>query len=353
VPVTLTGLGDLGTLPFDEVIDVRSPSEYAEDHLPNAVSLPVLSDAERARVGTIYVQQDRFLARKIGAALVARNAARHIEGPLGDRQGGWRPLVYCWRGGQRSGAFTVMLQQIGWRADTIEGGYRAYRRLVVEALYDSPFPAPITLVDGGTGTAKTRLLDHLRAEGAQVIDLEALAGHRGSLFGLIGASQPAQKGFESQLAAEVIRLDPDRPVFVEAESARIGSITLPPALATAMKSAPAIRLEAPMAARVGHILADYADLIADPARLDAILGRLVRYHGHERVAAWRGLAAEGAFHRLVEDLIETHYDPRYRRMSRAGAEAVALPDLSDATLAATARRLADRGGSRPLRPPRA
>lgn len=328
---------------FDEVIDVRSPAEFAEDRLPGAISLPVLDDAERARVGTIYKQESPFLARKLGAALVARNAAAHIEGPLRHHDGGWRPLVYCWRGGQRSGSFASILREIGWRVETVEGGYRSWRRLVVADLYDRAFPARVVLLDGNTGTAKTDLLALLASRGHQVIDLEGLANHRGSLLGATGP-QPAQKGFESALADAAIRLDPDRPVFVEAESARIGSITLPPALATAMKSAPLIRLEAPMAARVGHILADYADLIADPARLDAILGRLVRYHGHERVTAWRGLAAEGAFDRLVEELIRTHYDPRYRRMSRAEAEAVPLPDLSDATLGATARRLADRDG---------
>lgn len=344
MPVTLDSLGDLDTLPFDQVIDVRSPAEYAEDHVPGAISLPVLSDAERARVGTIYVQEDRFLARKIGAALVARNAAAHIEGPLADRDGGWRPLVYCWRGGQRSGSFTSILQQIGWRADTIAGGYRSYRRLVVAALYDSPFPCPVLLIDGGTGTAKTRLLAHLGAAGAQVIDLEALAGHRGSLFGLIGTEQPSQKAFESALAMRVAALDRARPVFLEAESARIGGITLPPALAVAMKSAPGIRVDAPMAARVGHILAEYEDMIADPARLDAILERLVRYHGHEKVATWRAWAAAGEFAPLVEDLIRTHYDPRYRRVSKAEATPLALPDLSDATLGHAARRLADRHG---------
>jgi len=339
VPVTLGCLRDLGSLPVDQVIDVRAPSEYAEDHLPGAISLPVLSDAERARVGTIYVQQDRFLARKIGAALVARNAAAHIEGPLADRGGGWRPLVYCWRGGQRSGAFTSILQQIGWRAETIQGGYRSYRRLVVAALYDSPFPAPLVLIDGGTGTAKTRLLAHLGAQGAQVIDLEALAGHRGSVFGLVGHVQPAQKGFESALAAQVVALDPARPVFVEAESARIGRITLPPALATAMKSARAVRIAAPMAARVGHILEEYEDLIVEPERLDAILARLVRYHGHAQVEAWRAMAAAGDFGALVEALIRVHYDPRYRRMSRGAATPLALRDLGEATLAAAARQL--------------
>jgi len=344
VPVSLTGLGDLGSLPFDEIIDVRSPSEFAQDHVPGAISLPVLSDAERARVGTVYVQEDRFLARKIGAALVARNAAAHIEGPLADRQGGWRPLVYCWRGGQRSGAFTSILQQIGWRADTIDGGYRSYRRLVVGTLYDSAFPAPVILIDGGTGTAKTRLLAHLAETGAQAIDLEALAGHRGSIFGLMGAAQPSQKAFESALAAQVTRLDPARPVFVEAESARIGAITLPPALAVAMKAARAVRIEAPMQARVGHILDDYADLIADPDRLDAILGLLVRYHGHERVGGWRAQAAAGDFAPLVEDLIRTHYDPRYRRISRAGATPMTLPDLTDAALRQAAERLAESHG---------
>jgi tRNA 2-selenouridine synthase len=344
LPVTLDSLRDLGTLPFDQVIDVRSPSEYAEDHVPGALSLPVLSDDERARVGTIYVQQDRFLARKIGAALVARNAAAHLEGPLADRGGGWRPLVYCWRGGQRSGSFTSILQQIGWRADTIAGGYRSYRRLVAAALYDSPFPAPVVLIDGGTGTAKTRLLAHLSAAGAQVLDLEALAAHRGSVFGLVGTAQPSQKAFESALARGVAALDPARPVFVEAESARIGAITLPPALAAAMKAARAVRIEAPMRARVGHILDDYADLVAEPDRLDAILGRLVRYHGHDAVDGWRAQAAAGDFAALVKGLVRTHYDPRYRRMSRAEAEPLALPDLSDATLAQAARCLMDSHG---------
>ncbi|PKQ12814.1 MAG: tRNA 2-selenouridine(34) synthase MnmH [Alphaproteobacteria bacterium HGW-Alphaproteobacteria-1] len=342
MPVHLTSLSALAALPFDEVIDVRAPSEYAEDHIPGAISLPVLSDAERARVGTIYVQQDRFLARKIGAALVARNAAAHLEGPLADRSGGWRPLVYCWRGGQRSGSFTSILQQIGWRADTVEGGYRSYRRLVVAALYDSPLPCPVVLIDGGTGTAKTRLLAHLEATGAQVLDLEAMAGHRGSLFGLVGTSQPSQKAFESTLAAQVAALDPSRPVFVEAESARIGRITLPPTLAVAMRAARSVRLSAPISARVCHILDDYADLIADPARLDAILGQLVRYHGRAHVAEWRELAAKGAFAALVEALIATHYDPRYSRMSRAEAEPLALPDLTAPTLRAAALRLNSR-----------
>jgi tRNA 2-selenouridine synthase len=342
MPIHLETLGDLDALPFDEIIDVRSPSEYAEDHLPGAINLPVLSDEERAHVGTIYVQQDRFLARKIGATLVARNAAHHLEGPLENRDGGYRPLVYCWRGGQRSGSFTGILQQVGWRADTIEGGYRSYRRLVSAALYDAAFPARIVLIDGGTGTAKTRLLGHLADQDAQILDLEDLAAHRGSVFGSMDRPQPAQKGFESLLADRIRRVDAAQPVFVEAESTRIGRINLPPAVATGMKAAQTVRITAPLEARVGHLMAEYADLGANLAQIEGILERLVRFHGHEAVAKWREMAAQGDHAALVEALITQHYDPRYTRMATRDTGAVIdLPDLTDATLAATARDLID------------
>ena len=114
---------------FDDVIDSRSPAEFAEDHIPGAFSLPVLDNEERARVGTIYKQESRFGARKIGAALVLKNIAAHLDGPLAERPASWRPLVYCWRGGQRSGTFTWLLREVGWRAEQGEGGYREYRRL--------------------------------------------------------------------------------------------------------------------------------------------------------------------------------------------------------------------------------
>ena len=204
---TLTALPGLGTLDVDDIIDVRAPSEFAEDHIPGAINLPALTDEERARVGTIYVQQDRFLARKIGAALVSRNVAAHLEGPLADRDGGWRPMIYCWRGGQRSGSVGIIFDQIGWRVTVLEGGYKAYRRLVVEMLYDRSLGLRIVLIDGGTGTGKTQLLHHLAKGGAQVVDLEGLANHRGSNFGGWSDGQPAQKMFESRLAEALIGLD--------------------------------------------------------------------------------------------------------------------------------------------------
>ena len=189
MPYQLNSLSDLSALPFDTVIDVRSPAEFAEDHIPGAINLPVLDNDERARVGTIYVQDSPFEARKIGAALVARNAAKHIEERLMDHDRDWKPLIYCWRGGQRSGSFATILKQVGWRAKVVEGGYRSYRRLVKQAVYDTPFTAPVTLLDGNTGSAKTEILTLLQARGVQVIDLEGLANHRGSLFGAMAGGQ--------------------------------------------------------------------------------------------------------------------------------------------------------------------
>ncbi len=198
---TLQAFCDAG---FDTVIDVRAPSEFAEDHIPGAISLPVLSDAERADVGTIYVQDSPFKARKLGAALVARNAADHICGPLADKDGSWRPLVYCWRGGQRSNSFASILSQIGWRTEVVDGGYRTYRRLVVDLMHKSTLPHALILLDGNTGTAKTDLLLRLGQLGVQIIDLEGLAAHRGSLFGAVAGGQPSQKMFESRLAAAIV-----------------------------------------------------------------------------------------------------------------------------------------------------
>ncbi|MEO0752685.1 MAG: tRNA 2-selenouridine(34) synthase MnmH, partial [Pseudomonadota bacterium] len=253
----LQNLSDLDTLPFDTLIDVRSPSEYAEDHIPGAINLPVLSDEERALVGTEYKQISPFTARKRGAALVFRNAATHIETQLAHHDGAWRPLIYCWRGGQRSGAFGWMLREIGWRADTVQGGYKAFRRLVVRALYTDPLPHNLILLSGYTGTAKTDLLTRLTTRGVQTLDLEGMANHRGSLLGDHSTPQPSQKAFETALAMALTRLDPARPVLVEAESSKIGQLIVPPSLWAAMTTAPMITVTAPLEARARYLAAVY------------------------------------------------------------------------------------------------
>ncbi len=311
--LTLTSLLHIPALGFDAVIDVRSPAEFAVDHLPGAINLPVLDDAERARVGTIYKQQSSFGARKLGAALVARNAATHLEGPLADLPGGWRPLVYCWRGGQRSGSFATILSQVGWRVELIHGGYKAWRALVVAELNDRPVAAPVVVLDGNTGTAKTEVLALLAARGVQVIDLEGLANHRGSLFGHRAGGQPGQKAFDGRLAVQLAALDPARPVVVEAESSRIGDLAMPKQLWAAMSAAPRIRIAAPLAARAGYLARAYGDVTADRDRLVGMVQSLKPMHPAERIAEWEAEAGAGAFEALAAGLMQDHYDRRYEK----------------------------------------
>ncbi|MFO7770651.1 MAG: tRNA 2-selenouridine(34) synthase MnmH [Roseovarius gahaiensis] len=310
---TLSDLGDLADLPADTVIDARSPAEYAEDHLPGAINLPSLSDAERAEVGTIYVQQDRFLARKVGAAYVARNVAAHLQGALADKPGGWRALGYCWRGGQRSGAFATILAQIGWRVQVLDGGYQSYRRLVARLLYDTPLALRPVLLDGNTGTAKTRLLALLAARGWQVIDLEALANHRGSALGAQPGGQPGQKLFEGRLAQVIARLDPTRPVVIEAESSKVGDRNVPPSLWQAMRNAPVVEVTAPHQERARYLAQAYADIAGDIAQLSDQLDLLRPLRGHQQVDAWQTMAAQGDLTGLASSLIAQHYDPGYAR----------------------------------------
>ncbi|MFC3616279.1 tRNA 2-selenouridine(34) synthase MnmH [Lutimaribacter marinistellae] len=337
--LTFKTLPELYAHGFDTVIDVRSPAEHAEDHLPGAINLPVLDNEERARVGTIYKQQSPFLARKLGAALVFRNAADHVEQRLSHHEGGWRPLVYCWRGGQRSGSFTWLLQQIGWRAEVIEGGYRTYRRLVNRYLYKDSLPHRLVALDGYTGTAKTELLAELDRQGVQVLDLEGLANHRGSLLGGMPGGQPSQKAFESRLAARLVALDPSSPVVVEAESSKIGERLLPPSLWSALCAAPRIEVTAPIDARTHYLVRAYDDILSDPQRLRARLEPLRHHRGHAIVDGWLALIASDDKHALTRALMEEHYDPAYDTsrkvhrhsvLGRVDARALSSHDLQKA-----------------------
>lgn len=299
---------------FDTILDARSPSEYAEDHIPGAISAPVLEDAERARVGTLYKQVSSFEAKKAGAALVAKNIARHVETLFADRPRGWRPLVYCWRGGKRSGAFAHVLREIGWDAKTLEGGYKAYRRYVVERLAQLPSRFHLRVVQGATGSGKSRFLTALAQAGAQVLDLEALAEHRGSVLGdLPGRAQPSQKRFESRLLHALEALDRSRPVFVEGESRKIGQVQVPEALIEAMRGSDCVLLETDLATRIALLSDEYGHFFRDRAALEAQLDCLAPLHGRAVVEEWKALAARGEWPALVARLLEEHYDPAYRR----------------------------------------
>lgn len=332
---------------FDAVIDVRSPAEYADDHLPGAVNWPVLDDAERRTVGTLYVRTSPLAARKVGAALVARNIAAHLERHLRDCPREWQPLVYCWRGGQRSGALAWFLDQIGFRAVRLAGGYKAFRALVRAELGTLPQRFDFRVIAGRTGSGKTRLLHALADRSAQVLDLEALANHRGSILGgLPEQPQPSQKRFDTLLWQTLSTLDPARPVFVESESRRIGAVQLPDALLGRMRtSAQCLRVETDDAARLRLLQDDYGFFARDPERFCALLEGLVELRGRAQVARWQALARAGDWAGVFGALMREHYDPLYRRSidrhyaGFATAPAVALADTGPDALRAAARRL--------------
>jgi len=313
---------------YDAIIDVRSPAEFAEDHLPGAVNLPVLSDTERAEVGTIYKQESKFIARRIGAAYVARNVAHYLETALSDKPAGYRPLLYCWRGGMRSGAMATILAQVGWRTGVLKGGYKTWRRSVVGSLRDDDAPINIILLDGQTGTAKSEILGRLGTLGVQTLDLEALAAHRGSVFGAMSAkAQPCQKFFESQLWNALRSFDPDQPIIVEAESNRIGRCEIPQRLWQSMLAASHIVVRSDAKTRADYLVHAYADITKDNAKINAAIDRLAPYQSKEQLALWRNMADAKEFTALAASLMRDHYDPLYDR-SRARRADKTLAEFS-------------------------
>lgn len=334
---------------FDSIVDVRSPAEFAEDHLPGAINCPVLDDAQRAEVGTLYKQVSPFEARKLGAAMVSENIARHLRECFLSHPKSWRPLIYCWRGGQRSGAMTTVLRQVGWNAHQLDGGYKAYRRYVVDRLQQLPLQFRYRVVSGSTGSGKSRVLQALAGLGEQVLDLEELARHKGSVLGILpGEAQPSQKAFESALLLVLGAFDPGRPVYVEAESRKIGVLQVPDALIEIMRKSPCLTIEAGIDARVGFLLRDYAYFLADREWLIRRLEALRGLRGNETVTRWVGLIREEKWPEFVADILENHYDPLYFRSQNhnyaghAGTLTVVADDLSEAGICRLARKVVDR-----------
>ncbi|HAP26395.1 MAG TPA: tRNA 2-selenouridine(34) synthase MnmH [Achromobacter sp.] len=303
---------------FDEIIDVRTPLEYADDHIPGACNAPVLDNEERALIGTMYKQVSPFEASRAGAALVARNIARHLETTFADRPQGWRPLIYCWRGGKRSGSMTLMFNMIGWRARQLDGGYKTYRRATLDDLQTLPQPLHFFVLTGSTGSGKTRLLHALREAGAQTLDLEDLASHRGSLLGAWpDAQQPTQKRFDTLLTVRLRELDASQPVFVEAESRKIGTVELPAALLNAMHQGDCIEVRTSREDRTRFLQQDYARLFDTPDWLKTQLQRMVGLHSRDTIKGWIALVEEGRREDLARELIDRHYDPAYARSSQS------------------------------------
>ena len=297
---------------YDMVIDVRSPSEFADDHIEGAVNLPALFDDERAVVGTLYRQTSAFAARKTGAAIMSHNIANHLETFLQDKPASFRPLIHCWRGGQRSRAFALVMSEIGWTTHLLEGGYKAYRRGVLDKIKSLPELLNLIIIAGRTGSGKTDLLQTLKQNQQQILDLEDLAAHRGSLLGQIpGRLQPGQRLFESRLVHKLMQFDPSLPVFIESESSRIGNLQIPASLWRVMTNAPLVTLDVPVSARAAYLVSVYERLTLDPSDLLVLIDGMVRRHGYDITGEWKNLLDQKDWHSLAESLLTAHYDPAY------------------------------------------
>lgn len=328
---------------FDTLIDARSPAEFALDRIPGAINCPVLDDDERRIVGTIYKHNGAFEARRVGGAMVAANLARHLREQFADKPSQWKPLVYCWRGGLRSASMVAWLRLVGWDAQQLAGGYKSFRHHVLDQLNDLCPRLPLEVVCGATGSAKTRILQALAARGEQVLDLEQLAAHKGSLLGALpGVPQPSQKRFETLIATALESLDLSRPLYVEGESARIGRLSLPLPLVARMRAAPCIEVESTPEARLAYLLRDYDYLGNDGEALATQLGLLKELQGKETVQRWQAWARERDLPHLFAELMALHYDPHYERSQARHFQTwpqrrrVSAPALSDEGIAALA-----------------
>ena len=319
-----------------EIIDVRSENEFAEDHIPGAINLPVLHNEERKTVGTIYKQVSSFEAKKLGASLVFKNVSEQIYQYFINKDPYYSPLIYCWRGGQRSQSLAVILSQIGWRVKVIEGGYKTYRNYVCQQLHKLPLKFNYRVISGLTGTGKTSFLHFLKKEGYQVLDLEKIANHHGSLLGQKWENalqmQPSQKYFDSLLLQEFNKFDPNKPIWIESESYKIGNVYLPGSLWKKMKLSPYYELLLSLDKRVALLLNEYSHLTENPEILKDKLQYLKSRYGHEKMSQWSDWIDKKAWQKLVEDLLITHYDPAYRRslkkMSQNITKKIELFDLS-------------------------
>ena len=328
---------------FDTLVDARSPAEFALDHIPGAINCPVLDDEERRIVGTLYKQAGAFEARRVGGAMVAANLARHLREQFADRPAHWKPLVYCWRGGLRSGSMVTWLRLVGWDAQQLAGGYKSFRHHVLAQLEALCPRLRLLVICGATGSAKTRVLHALAARGEQVLDLENCALHKGSLLGALpGVAQPSQKAFETRIVTVLDAIDLSRTLYLEGESARIGRLSLPLPLVARMRAAPCVEIQATPAARLDYLLRDYAYLGDDREALATKLGLLKELQGKETVRRWQEWARAGDLPHLYAELMALHYDPHYERsqarhfLSWAQRREVQATDLSDAGVEAIA-----------------
>jgi tRNA 2-selenouridine synthase len=289
------------------MVDVRSPAEFSQGHLPGAINLPLFSDAERAEIGTLYKQQGRRQAVVQGLALVGPRLAAMAERLVELTAGNTRALrCYCWRGGMRSGSVAWLAATLELRCLRLEGGYKAFRRWVLQA-FEQPWP--LLLLGGRTGSGKTDLLLALQAAGAAVVDLEGLAHHRGSSFGGLGQPpQPSSEHFENRLAMALSGFNNQAPIWLEAESAQVGRCRIPGALWHQMRHAPVVELQRSSAERVRRLVQVYGDLGCEA--LSEATQRISRRLGPQRTALALEAIAAGDMATACRQMLD-YYDRCY------------------------------------------
>ena len=297
---------------FDMIIDVRSPVEYGDDHLPKAINLPVLSDEQREDVGTVYSNVPSS-ARGIGASIITRNISRIIHTHFLNMSRDTKILVYCWRGGLRSKSLAIILNQIGFHnVILLNGGYRSFRKHVRESLPHLINQHEYIVLAGRTGTGKTLFLDCLREKGENVLDLENIAKHKGSVLGAyVSSEQPGQKLFDMTLWNNLRKMKPGIPIWVEKEGRKIGSLLVPKELSNVIDTSKRVNLYVGLERRVEFLLTDYQWLLQNPILLIVALEKLTKHSGKKKVKVWKQMVEDKEFYELVTSLLKEYYDPLY------------------------------------------
>ena len=292
------------------IVDVRTPLEYAEDHLPGAVNVPILNNEERVEIGTIHKQVGPRQARERGLELACGRFGQMVRTITAQAAG--RPvLVYCWRGGLRSLSMAILLEMTGCPVVQLRGGYKSFRNHVIAYFEEFAPPAPLIVIHGMTGTGKTTFINNLDPETWTVIDLEGLACHRGSAFGEVGIEQKlSQKNFDTQLWSAFQNAPADRPVILEGESQRIGKISLPGKVYDVMAGSCKVWCYASLETRVKRLVQEYARH-EYRQEMEASLERIKKRLGGQRHAELKGLLESWDVEGLGRGLIEYYYDKLY------------------------------------------
>jgi len=288
------------------IFDVRSPLEYKQGHIPGAINLPLFTDEERALVGTCYKKVGQKAAIELGVQLVGPQLHGLLTLAKSHMTDAYPTRIYCFRGGMRSGFVSWFFNFVGYTSITLKGGYKAFRRFVLDKVNG---PCQLQVLGGFTGSGKTQLLETWRHSGKQIIDLEALANHRGSAFGLsYGDSQPTTEHFENRLAICLAALDMNQIIWVEDESRQIGNCTIPNGFFDAMKTAPLTFLECPIEQRIENIIQMYGSY--PPEYLMNCTEKIKKKLGSEKTLSVLQHIREGSLHEAVKHLLE-YYDKSY------------------------------------------